>query len=104
MAIRDYRDKRTADFVAGKRVRQFEGFADAARKAIARLDATTRMIELYSMPGARFEAMLGDRAGEWSIRINDQWRVCFRWDPAEAGDQALMVRGSPYDVEICDPH
>jgi proteic killer suppression protein len=104
MAIRDYHDRRTADFVEGKRVREFEGFANAARKAIARLDATTRLMELWAMPGARFEVLQGDRAGQCSIRINDQWRVCFRWAAKEQTDHLLTALGEPYDVQITDYH
>lgn len=57
------------------------------------LHAATDLRDLMVPPGNRLERLKGDRAGQWSIRINDQWRVCFRW---EAGDA--------HDVEICDYH
>jgi len=57
------------------------------------IDAATRLDDLRLPPSNRLEALKGDRAGQWSIRINDQWRVCFRWEGADA-----------HDVEIVDYH
>jgi toxin HigB-1 len=106
MAIRDYRDTRTADFVAGHRVRQFQAFARQAARGIAKLQSVTRLVELRNPPSNRFEALRGDRVGQYSIRINDQWRICLKWaftdDTAGAGE--LLVPGEPYDVEITDYH
>jgi proteic killer suppression protein len=106
MAIRDYRDKRTADFVAGERVREFQAFARQAARGIAKLQSVTRLVELRNPPSNRFEALGGNRAGQYSIRINDQWRLCFKWavtDDTEGIDELLMP-GEPYDVEITDYH
>jgi toxin HigB-1 len=106
MAIRDYRDKRTADFVAGRRVREFQAFARHAARGIAKLQSVTRLIELRNPPSNRFEALRGDRGGQYSIRINDQWRICFKWaftdDIGEANE--LLRPGEPYEVEIVDYH
>lgn len=106
MAIRNYRDKRTADFVAGHRVRQFQAFARQAARGIAKLQSVTRLVELRNPPSNRFEALRGDRAGQYSIRINDQWRICFKWaftDDAVGPDE-LLTPGEPYNVEITDYH
>ena len=88
-----YRDKRTRDFAAGKHVRAFSGIEYAARLKLDRLEAATTLRDLAALPGNRFEALKGDRKGQYSIRINQQYRVCFVW---RAGDA--------YDVEITDYH
>ena len=90
-----YRDKRTADFAAGKRVKAFSGIEQAARLKIDRLEAAAALQDLVALPDNRFEALKGDRKGQYSIRINDQWRICFEW-PKES-------RGSE-NVEIVDDH
>jgi proteic killer suppression protein len=104
MAIRNYHDRRTAAFVQGERVPDFEQCRKQAIKAIAKLQAATRLIELRNLPSNHFEALGGRREGQFSIRINDKWRVCFRWaftEPTpEEGADPLMVQGEPYDVEI----
>jgi toxin HigB-1 len=106
MAIRDYRDKRTADFVAGERVREFQAFARQAARGIAKLQSVTRLVELRNPPSNRFEALRGNRAGQYSIRINDQWRICFSWAFTDdlAGADELLAPGEPYNVEITDYH
>ena len=72
--IVSYRDKRTRDFVAGKRVRAFSGIERAARLKIDRLEAASSLFrDLAALPGNRFETLKGDRKGQYSIRINDQW-------------------------------
>ena len=91
--ILSYRDKRTADFAAGKRVKAFEAIDRAARLKLDRMDAALTVKDLAALPGNRFEALVGNRNGQFSIRINDQWRVCFRW-----------INGDAYDVEVCDYH
>jgi toxin HigB-1 len=105
VAIRDYRDKRTASFVEGERVRAFEGFQRQAERAIAKLQSATRLMDLRYPPSNRFQALGGARRGEYSIRINDRWRVCFRWAFTERppdGADVLTVAGEPYAVEITD--
>ena len=93
--IISYRDKRTRDFAAGKRVGAFSGFDRAARLKLDRLEAAAELRDLAALPGNRFEALKGDRKGQYSIRINDQWRICFRWPRGSPG---------PTDVEIVDYH
>jgi proteic killer suppression protein len=93
--ILSYRDKRTARFAGGEIVRAFSGFARAASKRLEILDAATGLDDLRRLRSNRLEAMKGDRAGQFSIRINDQWRICFRWPSGARG---------PQDVEIVDYH
>jgi proteic killer suppression protein len=93
--ILSYRDKKTRDFAAGKRVKAFSGFERAARLKLDRMEAATSIRDLAALPGNRFEALAGDRKGEYSIRVNDQWRICFEW-----ADRAL----GPSNVEIADYH
>jgi proteic killer suppression protein len=77
--IVSYRDKRTRDFAAGKRINAFPGFARSARLKLDRLEAANSLRGLAALPGNRLEALPGDRNGQYSIRINDQWRICFVW-------------------------
>lgn len=104
MAIRSYRDKRTASFVSGERVRAFEECSRQANRALTKLQSATRLVDLRNPPSNHFEALKGDRQGEYSIRITQRWRVCFQW--AFLSDDMvadpLMRPGEPYDVEICD--
>jgi len=97
--IRTCRDKQTADFLAGKRVREFEACAAAARKALTRLQAAMRLYDLRNPPSNEFESLVGDRKGQYSIRINRQWRICFRWQLTSEGDIGTAP-GEPYEVEI----
>jgi toxin HigB-1 len=90
-----YRDKRSADFAAGKRVKAFSGIERSARLKLDRLDVAVSMRDLAALPGNRFEALKGDRMGQYSIRINDQWRICFVWPAGCSG---------PTNVEIVDYH
>jgi toxin HigB-1 len=93
--IISYRDKRTGDFAAGKRVRAFSGIERPARLRLDRLEAATTVRDLAALPGNRFEALAGDRKGQYSIRVNDQWRICFEWPVGSLG---------PSNVEIVDYH
>ena len=93
VVIVSYRDKRTREFAAGKRVKAFSGFERSARLKLDRLEAATSLRDLAALPGNRFEALSGNRKGQYSIRINDQWRICFRWEGSDA-----------CDVEIVDYH
>ena len=90
-----YRDKRTRDFAAGKRVAAFSAFERAARSKLDRLEAAVVLGDLAALPGNRFEALSGERKGQYSIRINDQWRICFEWPKGASG---------PSNVEIVDYH
>ena len=93
--IQGYRNKRTREFAAGIAVRRFQGFADQASRRLAILDAAMSIDDLRGLPSNRLEALRGDRAGQFSIRINDQWRLCFEWPPGTLG---------PANVEIVDYH
>ena len=90
-----YRDKRTRDFTAGERVKAFSGIERPARLKLDRLEAATSIRDLAVLPGNRFEALAGDRRGQKSIRVNDQWRICFEWPDGAPG---------PSRVEIVDYH
>jgi len=93
--IRSYRDKRTRDFADGKRVKAFDGISQKASMKLDQLHAAIALDDLAALPGNRFEALKGDRKGQYSIRINDQWRVCFEWPKESKG---------PLNVEIVDYH
>jgi len=93
--IVSFRDKRTRDFSLGKRVKAFSGFERSARLKLDRLESATSLGDLAALPGNRFEALVGDRKGQYSIRINDQWRICFEWPDRSPG---------PSNVEIVDYH
>ena len=92
--IQGYRDKRTREFAEGKRVKAFSGFARKAEQRLDQLDAATSLLDL-DLPGNRLESLKGDRKGQYSVRINDQWRICFEWPKGERG---------PCHVEIVDYH
>lgn len=93
--IVSYRDKRTERFADGDVVREFSGFARQAEIRLDRLDAATSLKDLAGLPGNRLERLKGDRQGQYSIRVNDQWRICFEWPEGSPG---------PVDVEIVDYH
>ncbi len=90
-----YKDKRTRDFAGGKRVKAFSGIKRSARLKLDRLEAAVTLQDLAALPGNRFEALKGNRKGQYSIRINDQWRICFEWGQGTPG---------PSQVEIVDYH
>ena len=91
--IRSFRDRRTADFAAGKRVKAFQSFDRQAQKRLRILADAERIEDLAALHSNRFEALGGDRAGQFSIRINIQWRICFTFRDGDA-----------FDVEITDYH
>ena len=93
--ILGYRDKRTRDFALGKRVKALSGIERPARLKLDRLEAAVTLRDLGVLPGNHFEALKGNRKGQYSIRINDQWRVCFEWTEDDPG---------PSNVEIVDYH
>jgi toxin HigB-1 len=93
--IVSYRDKRTRDFAAGRRVKAFSGIERAARLKLDRLEAAVELKDLAALPGNRLEALKRDRKGQYSIRINEQWRICFQWLGGAPG---------PSNVEIVDYH
>jgi toxin HigB-1 len=93
--IVSYRDRRTKDFAAGERVKAFSGIDRAARLKLDRLEVSASLADLAALPGNRFESLKGDRKGQYSIRINDRWRICFEW---------LQGSPGPENVEIVDYH
>ncbi|MEL6418329.1 MAG: type II toxin-antitoxin system RelE/ParE family toxin [Pseudomonadota bacterium] len=93
--ILSYRDKNTESFAEGEFVRTFQGFRDQAVKRLSILNAATSLNDLRMLSSNRLEALRGDRAGQFSIRINQQWRICFEWPDGQPG---------PTNVEIVDYH
>ena len=89
--ILSYRDKRTRDFAAGKRVRSFTGIERAARLKLDRLEAALSLKDIAALPGNRLESLKGDRTGQYSIRINDQWRICFEWPQGAQGATSVEI-------------
>ena len=89
-----FSDKKTEAFYRGRRIAAFAGFARTASRKLDQLDAATRLRDL-ARPGNRLEALKGQRKGQWSIRINDHWRICFEWPKGSPG---------PTEVEIVDYH
>jgi toxin HigB-1 len=93
--IRSYRERDTQHFAEGRRVPHFEPFRQQAEKRLRILEAATGLRDLAQLPSNRFEALAGDREGQYSIRINKQWRICFAWPSTSDG---------PEHVEIVDYH
>lgn len=76
-------------------MKAFSGIEHSARLKLDRLEAAASLRDLAALPGNRFEVLVGDRKGQYSIRINDQWRICFTWPDKFPG---------PSNVEIVDYH
>ncbi len=93
--ISSYKNKSTEAFANGERVREFSGFDRQGWKRLEILDAATSLEDLRALPSNRLEALHGDRQGQFSVRINMQWRICFEWPNGAAG---------PENVEIVDYH
>lgn len=91
--IVSFRDANTEALARGLRVRRFVNIETVARRKLRQLQIAGRLADLRVPPGNRLEALKGSRAGQHSIRVNDQYRVCFRWTTAGAED-----------VEIVDYH
>ena len=91
--IRSFRDKKTERLFSGEMVKEFSSFRKVAERKLTMLDNAADIKDLRSPPGNRLELLKGSRAGQHSVRINDQWRICFVW----------MADG-PHDVEIADYH
>ena len=92
--IVSFRDKRTRELAEGNRVKAFSGFERKAELKLDQLEAAISLLDL-SLPGNRLEALKGDHQGQYSIRINAQWRICFEWPKGNPG---------PVNVEIVDYH
>ena len=91
--IRSFGDKATEALFRDERVRQFAGIARAAKRKLEAINAANRLEDLTIPPSNRLEKLKGDLKEFYSIRINDQWRICFRWEDGHA-----------FDVEIVDYH
>ena len=91
--IRSFKDRDTRRFFEGHRVAAFQGFRDQAVRRLTYLDSAESLKDLAGLPGNRLAALRGDRTGQYSIRINSQWRSCFLWE-----------EDGPCDVEIVDYH
>jgi proteic killer suppression protein len=91
--IRSFGDKHTEALFQDERVRQFEGIARAAKRKLEAVNAASRLEDLTIPPPNRLEKLKGDLKDFYSIRINDQWRVIFKW-----------LKGEPHEVRIVDYH
>lgn len=91
--IQNFKDRETQQLFQGDWVRKFQGIARQATKRLRLLDAADSLMALRGLPSNRLEALSGDRRGQYSIRINSQWRVCFVWRA-----------DGPHDVETVDYH
>ena len=91
--IRSFRDQDTEAVYRQSRVRRFRSIERAALRRLAQIDSAQELRDLASPPANRLEALRGDRAGQYSVRINDQYRICFRWETGHA-----------HEVEIADYH
>lgn len=91
--IRSFSDKETKQLFKGERVTRFQAIESQAMRHLAQLDAAATLSVLADVPGNRLEKLVGDRKDQHSIRINQQWRICFRWTDE-----------GPVDVEIVDYH
>jgi toxin HigB-1 len=87
--IRSFRDKDTESIFHQHRVRRFQQIAAVALRRLVQIDSADELRDLASPPANRLEALKGNRAGQYSIRINDQYRVCFRWKDGHAFDVAI---------------
>lgn len=93
MAITSFKCQETQRLFTSGKTRQFANIQNVAERKLAQLEAATTLDFLRSPPGNRLEMLVGDRQGQHSIRINDQWRICFVWHD-----------DGPYRVEIVDYH
>jgi proteic killer suppression protein len=91
--IRSFRDDELRRIFTGGRSKRFANLQSVIERKLQLLDAATRLLDMASPPNNRLEALKGDRKGQYSIRVNDQFRLCFRW-----------TSQGPEDVELVDYH
>lgn len=91
--VRSFRCRETEKVFLREFTRRFQGIARVAKRRLDQLHAATSLADLAAIPGNRLEALAADRAGQHSVRINKQWRICFRWNDGDA-----------FDIEIVDYH
>ena len=91
--IRSFKDKKTARFFEGEDVKEYRSFVDQLARRLTYLNEVEELQDLRELRSNRFEALIGKRKGQYSIGINKQWRLCFRWGP-----------DGPEDVEVVDYH
>jgi len=91
--IRSFKDKKSARFFEGEDVKEFRGFSEQLERRLTYLNDAENLKDLRELRSNRFEALVGNRKGQYSIRVNKQWRLCFRW-----GSEG------PEDVEVVDYH
>jgi toxin HigB-1 len=91
--IRSFRDKDTEEIFQQRRVRKYQQIASVALRRLVQIDSAEELRDLASPPANRLELLRGNRAGQYSARINDQYRICFRWK-----------NGHAYEVQIADYH
>lgn len=91
--IRSFKSTDTKDLYYGKSIRRWQSFQRQAERRLQILDMATCLNDLKGLPSNHFEALMGNRKGQFSIRINLQWRICFKW-----------VEDEPHEVEIVDYH
>ncbi len=91
--IRSFRDKKTELLFGGENVKQFSNIRKVAERKLTMLDSASDLKDLLAPAGNRLEKLKGDRTGQYSIRINEQWRICFIW-----------LADGPHEVEITDYH
>jgi proteic killer suppression protein len=91
--IKSFKNKDTEFLYEGGRVKKWHVFSRQAERRLEILDNATCLNDLKNLPSNRFEALLGDRKGQYSICINLQWRICFEW-----------INNEPHNVEIVDYH
>lgn len=95
METRRYRDRNTERFASGERVKQFESFRMKAYEKLDLIESATTLGDLRHPPSNHFEKLVGDRIGQYSIRINRQWRLCFEWSD---------FTREAFNIEIVDYH
>lgn len=88
--IATFHDEDTEHVFENIPVKKFRAIHDIAHRRLLRLDAATQLNDLAAIPGNRFKKLAGDRAGQYSIRVNDQYRICFKWNDGKAADVELV--------------